>query len=225
MRSMPWTARQRRAHFVEVVLAERTYLDAARVSREKTAPQVERRLLYLEAERGVKADRGGVEGVLLESHPGRIATPLEHSFHEPASETEALRVRRDGDRPDAARGVPLVEEVAAQGVAAALRDDAEHRRVLEQPAHEPDRVLERGEVTRDAVIVVERAEGLIDDSAARLCVGGRRLADADLGADGGCLRQPGTANGGRPRRAPRSAADRPTRGNGRPGSPRVARRA
>ena len=43
---------------VEIVLAERAHLDGARVSREGTAPQVERRLLDLEAERfGAMLDR------------------------------------------------------------------------------------------------------------------------------------------------------------------------
>ena len=74
--------------------------------------------------------------------------------------------------PHASDGPALVEEVRADDPAVQIGDHAPDRRVRDEAADEVARGLERREVAREAVVVVDSGERLVDDAGGRVAVAG-----------------------------------------------------
>ena len=86
----------------------------------------------------------------------------------------------DRDRPDAPDRIALVEEVRADDPPVDLGDHAPHLRVRDPRAHHRRGGLERGEVPREAVVIVDVAERLEDDARKLVGIGGLGRSKGDL---------------------------------------------
>jgi hypothetical protein len=85
----------------------------------------------------------------------------------------------DGDRPHSGDRPALIQEIGADDPSLGLGDDAPDRGVRDEVARELPGCFERGEVTREPVVVMQAPEGLVQDSGTLVAVGGLDRANCD----------------------------------------------
>ena len=140
-----------------------------------------KRAANIEAELGVQAERPVVIGNLdqPDARGASFDGPFEHRCHERAAHAVVLRGGIDADRPQPRDGGPLVEEVAAQDVAVALRDHAVDPRMVDQVPDRLGRRRDRREVRRESVARRNGGERLVADAPALLPVVRHCLANRE----------------------------------------------
>ncbi len=95
-----------------------------------------------------------------------------------------LHLRIDGDRTDAAYGTALVEEVRADDSPVALGDDAVDRRVRDEGLSETGGGVDRREVAREPVRVVDAGERVVHDPRDGFGIPGSGWPDGEGGREG-----------------------------------------
>jgi hypothetical protein len=113
-----------------------------------------------------------VERVLQQPDPVASRSPLDDGLHQQPADAGGLGVGTYGDRPDAAHRSALVEEVRANHPPVGLGHHAPDGRMRAEGLDEPAGHVERREVAREAVTVVDACEGTVRNAGGRLVVAG-----------------------------------------------------
>jgi hypothetical protein len=107
-----------------------------------------------------------------------LAGAFHYGHHQLAADAMVLNAGINGDGSYAGDSRPLIQAVAAHDASLDLGDDAVKPRMLrEQPREHSNSYFRRGEIRREAMILVDLGECFKADSPAVLSVIRSRLAD------------------------------------------------
>ena len=149
---------------------------AGNLPRERRAGHAAERLARIETELRVQRQRTVVKRGLHQSHASKLRSSREDVLHQKSPGARVLQLRVDGDRTNPRDLAALVEHVAAEHHAVALRHHHVEAGVGDHHRQHADTHFRARDVRREVVRLVDRAERFVADAPAALGVFGSRLS-------------------------------------------------